>query len=115
MEIDESLAEVQEPLASTIFRIVQESLTNVARHAAASHALVRVEGDLSFAHIIVTDNGKGITVEDQRKRTSFGLRGIRERAGLLGGEASIGHAPGGGTVVRVRLPLAPEPSDEGWH
>ena len=115
VEIDESLAEVQEPLASTIFRIVQESLTNVARHAAASHALVRVEGDLSFAHIIVTDNGKGITVEDQRKRTSFGLRGIRERAGLLGGEASIGHAPGGGTVVRVRLPLAPEPSDEGWH
>ena len=112
LTVDEALAEVTEPHASAIFRIVQESLTNVARHANASQVEVEVRAQDAHAVITVRDNGRGITAGDQNKRGSFGLLGIKERARLLGGQANIENHPGGGAVVKARLPLAPVSMDE---
>ncbi len=110
--IDEALTEVPEPHASAIFRIVQESLTNVARHANASRVEVEVRNDNVHALVSVRDNGRGIASGDQEKRGSFGLLGIKERARLLGGHASIENHPGGGAVVKAHLPLAPVTMEE---
>jgi len=107
MEISEALAEVGEPQASAVFRIVQESLTNVARHSGATEVTVQVTEAQGKVTVEVHDNGRGIAPEDQGKRGSFGLLGIRERARLLGGNAIIGNHPSGGAVVTAHMPLAP--------
>jgi PAS domain S-box-containing protein len=112
LAIDEALTEVPDPHASTIFRIVQESLTNVARHASASKVDIEVRSDNAHALVSVRDNGRGIAAGDQNKRGSFGLLGIKERARLLGGHASIENHPGGGAVVKAHLPLAPVAMEE---
>ncbi|MFN0306121.1 MAG: PAS domain S-box protein [Burkholderiales bacterium] len=112
LTVDEALAEVPEPHASAIFRIVQESLTNIARHANASKVDVEVRDDQAHALVSVRDNGRGIAATDQTKQGSFGLLGIKERARLLGGQASIENHPGGGAVVKARLPLAPVSQEE---
>ena len=104
--VDDELAEVGEPLASALYRIAQESLTNVARHASASSVDVRLECSGGDARVLISDNGRGITLENQAKPGSFGLLGIRERALLLGGDASISGDPGTGTTIQVRIPLS---------
>ncbi|HKP66134.1 MAG TPA: PAS domain S-box protein [Casimicrobiaceae bacterium] len=97
--------ELSQPQASAIFRIVQESLTNVAKHAQASHADVVIERDDGSLIVRVEDNGVGFVVSGPRKPNSLGLYGLRERAALLGGEATIVSSPGQGTTVEARLPL----------
>lgn len=90
--------------ASALFRILQESLTNVARHAGASRvqvALTHADGRLVLS---VEDNGQGFA-DGAGKRGSFGLIGIRERAIMLGGQASVSSRPGEGTQVEVSIPL----------
>ena len=90
--------------ATALFRIVQEALTNVARHAAATQVdvrLVKENGDLILE---VRDNGKGVSEEELSARTSLGILGMRERALLLGGTLTISGTPGNGTTVRVRMP-----------
>jgi PAS domain S-box-containing protein len=91
--------------ATAIFRIVQEALTNVMRHAAASRVDVRLEkkDDLLIAE--VSDNGIGIKEGRVIDSKSLGIIGIRERVLLLGGEAVISGKPGEGTQVRVILPI----------
>ena len=95
---------------TTVFRIVQESLSNVRRHAHAGAVSVRLEQHGSNAvRIIVHDDGVGFdpaTVADDR----FGLEGIRQRALLLGGEPVLTSSPGQGTTVSVTLPLEPTES-----
>ena len=101
----ESIA-VDAERATAIFRIFQETLTNVARHADASQVEVRMareDGDLTLE---VHDNGKGITADQLSNRESLGILGMRERAMLLGGELTIGSPSGNGTRVRVRIPEA---------
>lgn len=95
-------------LETTIFRIVQESLANARRHAGASRVGVTIDRIQSppgpRIRVVVTDDGKGfdpVTVPPDR----FGLEGIRQRARLLGAEASIRSQPGTGTTVAVDLPL----------
>jgi PAS domain S-box-containing protein len=93
--------------ATAIFRIFQETLTNVARHAGASKVdvrMARADGDLTLE---VHDNGKGITGDKLSSRESLGILGMRERAMLLGGELTISGPPGNGTTVRVRIPEGP--------
>lgn len=90
--------------ATALFRIVQESLTNVARHAMAERVnifLGREEGDYLLT---VRDNGRGFDPGEQ-KQSSFGLLGIRERVFMLGGKLTISSAPGWGTSLAVRLPI----------
>jgi signal transduction histidine kinase len=92
--------------ATAIFRIVQEALTNVMRHAAASQVIVTLEKKDNILIAEVRDNGIGIKEGRIFDSKSLGLTGIRERVLLLGGEAVISGKPGEGTVVRVTLPLA---------
>jgi PAS domain S-box-containing protein len=92
--------------ATAMFRIFQEALTNVLRHAEASKAVVRVMQQADALLLEVADDGKGITPEQLTDRTSLGLLSMRERALLWGGELTIQGKAGEGTRVTVRLPYA---------
>lgn len=112
LQVDDTMTEIGEPHASTIFRIVQECLTNISRHAQAQHASVTVESRDGHAHVLVRDDGKGLPPRNAIRSGAFGLIGMRERARLLGGEAAAENHPAGGAVVNARLPLSSAPSDE---
>jgi signal transduction histidine kinase len=92
--------------ATAIFRIFQETLTNVARHAHASAVEVRFAEEDGGLMLEVYDNGKGIPDDKLRASKSLGILGMRERAMLLGGELTIKGLPGNGTTMRVRIPEA---------
>jgi signal transduction histidine kinase len=92
-------------LSTAVFRIVQEALTNVARHAEAARVDVFLELDGDWLRAEVSDDGKGIA-PDAMTSGSLGVLGIRERARRLGGTAKVASAPGGGTVVSLRVPLS---------
>ena len=94
--------------STVLFRVLQEALLNVVRHAAAtsvSVSLTDIDGKVEFE---VRDNGRGITAEESGHRTSFGLLGIRERAESLLGTVSISGKPGDGTVLTVTFPTTDE-------
>jgi PAS domain S-box-containing protein len=91
--------------STAVFRIVQESLTNVTKHAQASRVEVALLDDGSELTVSVRDNGRGFDPA-QRPAEGFGLLGVRERAYLVGGTSAIVSAPGEGTEVEVTLPLA---------
>jgi len=113
LDIDSSCADVGEPQASTLFRVMQESLTNVARHAHASHVVVRLRCEDGDAVLTVADNGVGINPDARAKPGSFGLRGIRERVLLLGGTLNVERNQDGGTTVLARLPMPAATGGEG--
>jgi PAS domain S-box-containing protein len=89
--------------STAIFRIFQETLTNVARHANATQVDVRLSEYDGYIELEVRDNGRGIAKE-QLSDGGLGILGMRERAILLGGDFTIEGAPGKGTLVRVRIP-----------
>jgi len=93
--------------STAVFRIVQEALTNIAKHAQASHAEVVLRRRGGVLEITIHDDGVGFATDEPRKPESFGLLGLRERISLLRGTASIASAPGAGTTIVVTLPLAP--------
>ncbi len=105
LAIGASDLELQDPHATAVFRILQESLTNVARHAEASLVEVVIERSDACVTLSVRDNGRGFVAGSPRKPNSYGLLGVRERAHLLGGEARIDSTPGQGTTVEVRIPI----------
>ena len=92
--------------ATALFRIVQESLTNVAKHAQASRVEIVISEESDLLSLMVRDNGIGFSTASPRKRQSFGLLGVRERAYMLGGETRIVSAPGKGTEVEIRIKRA---------
>ena len=91
--------------STAIFRVVQEAMTNVMRHAAASQVIVSLEKKDDTLVLEVRDNGIGIKEERIFHSKSLGLVGIRERVLMLGGEASISGKPGEGTIVRAIFPM----------
>jgi two-component system sensor histidine kinase UhpB len=91
--------------ATALFRIFQETLTNVARHAKATRVTATLGAEGGALRLEICDNGRGISDEELRRTKSLGLVGMRERAAMLGGEFSIRGEPGSGTTVKVRLPL----------
>jgi hypothetical protein len=97
--------DLQDPHATAIFRIMQESLTNVARHAHASNVDITLDGSAGEITLRVRDNGCGFAPADPRKPNSFGLVGMRERVYLLDGEIAVDTAPGKGATIEVRIPL----------
>jgi PAS domain S-box-containing protein len=103
--LPEELNALDSERSTAIFRIFQESLTNVARHANATRVEARLEreGDQLILH--VQDNGKGFDPEAAKTRRSLGLVGMRERALLLDGELKIEGTPGSGTTMTLRIPL----------
>ncbi|EJL77719.1 PAS domain S-box [Polaromonas sp. CF318] len=109
LSLDEEV-ELGEPYATAVFRIVQESLVNVAKHAGASRVEVRIERTGAAVVLEVADDGAGFALEAPRKTSSLGLMGLRERARLLQGTVDIDTVPGRGTRIRVSIPV-PETGD----
>jgi len=91
--------------STAIFRILQETLTNILRHAKASRVSILVEEVDGALVLEVRDNGRGITGEEITESSSLGLIGMRERAHLLGGSFEITGSAGRGTVLMVRVPI----------
>lgn len=91
-------------IASAIYRTVQESLSNIVKHANATRVAVELTVDGRHITVSVTDNGKGLSLDASQKPDSFGLIGMRERTIALDGEMKLDSREGSGTVVRVRLP-----------
>jgi signal transduction histidine kinase len=106
-------------LETTLYRIVQESLTNVARHAQATQAWVRLDLGAKEATLKVSDDGIGMSAERAEQavaqREGWGLAGIRERAALLGGDVVIRSEPGAGTEIEARIPIPASQAQEGWE
>ncbi|MGO8786714.1 MAG: PAS domain S-box protein [Terriglobia bacterium] len=90
--------------ATALFRIFQETLTNVVRHASASEVNIRLGRENGNLYLEVHDNGKGVNEDQLSAGSSLGILGMRERALLLGGELTLTSAPGEGTTVRARIP-----------
>src|SRR6516225_4868686 len=101
------------PLPATVhlaaYRIIQESLTNVARHAGRARVTVRVSYDDAAVHVEIDDDGKVPSGGSSAIGTGSGITGMRERAAALGGDLSAGFRHGGGFRVSARLPVRPAP------
>ena len=97
--------------ATAIFRIFQEALTNVARHAQATSVRVTLEANGQWVALKVEDNGRGIRPDDVADARSLGLLGMRERASVLGGDVAIEPVPPRGSRVTLRLPRMAEAAD----
>jgi len=97
--------ELSRERATAVFRILQEILTNVLRHAGAANLYVRLGRSKNYFEMEVKDDGRGITESQMRNSRSLGLLGMRERALLVGGEVRITAKEGGGTIVLVRVPI----------
>jgi PAS domain S-box-containing protein len=98
--------------STAMFRIFQETLTNVARHAKATRAEVVLQKQRDRLVLLIHDNGRGFDQADPSLSKSLGLLGMRERAAILGGRVSISSAPGKGTTVTASIPL-PSPPESG--
>jgi PAS domain S-box-containing protein len=104
LSLDKLTRDLPPSHATAVFRIIQESLTNVSKHAKASNVEVAVSTDDDGVTVVVRDDGVGFAMDAPRNPQSYGLLGVRERAYLLGGEARVTSAPDRGTSVEVRLP-----------
>lgn len=94
--------------ATTLYRICQEALTNIARHAGATAVTVSLARDGADLVLEIRDNGRGVSRRTTTGK-SIGLVGMSERARELGGTLTIGDAPGGGTLLALRIPLGEQP------
>jgi signal transduction histidine kinase len=101
---------VSDRCATALFRILQESLTNITRHAFASHVQVELSCKTDHVAMTVTDNGVGIQTGGRQKSGSFGLVGVEERVKILGGTFEVGDVAGGGTRIQVTLPIEGPPA-----
>ena len=105
-EFESSVSEIQlqPPQSAALFRITQEALTNIARHAEASRVSIRLTTSRSHVQLQIIDNGKGITVADRMKPQSFGIRGMIERAHSLGGKLTFDSVPRKRNAITVVIP-----------
>ncbi len=90
-----------------IYRIIQEALNNVVKHAAASEVLIRIEIQDDSINLIVRDNGRGFDLTEKRPGGSYGIMGMNERIDLLEGNLTINTGPGKGTELVVNIPVKP--------
>jgi signal transduction histidine kinase len=98
-------AQVAPETATTVFRVLQETLTNVIRHAQATRVQVTLRSERGQLLLEVRDNGRGITPAELANRQSLGLLGMRERVESVRGHMDIRGVPGQGTSVRITVPL----------
>lgn len=105
----EPVTEISRDESLTLFRILQESLTNVTRHAQASQIDIMLRKNPNHLLFQISDNGIGIRQEQKTNRKTFGLTGMKERAGLIGATLQIINETKGGTTITVHLPRKFEP------
>jgi PAS domain S-box-containing protein len=94
--------------STAIFRILQEALTNIRRHAAATEVGITLKEETDQYTLTIVDNGRGITPGERAGTETLGLLGMRERAHLVGADFEIGGGAKVGTVVTVRVPMSPQ-------
>jgi signal transduction histidine kinase len=108
MEID-----LHPDVSIAIFRIFQESLTNIMKHAQASEVRILIQNSPDNIELTISDNGRGFSQDARLKPRSFGLRGIQERVAHFGGQVTFTSAPGTGTTVSVTVPHIPRDDTPG--
>jgi signal transduction histidine kinase len=125
LQVDGEVRPLSAAVELAAYRIVQEALTNVRRHAGATMATVRLDYATTSLIVQIDDGGKGRSTTttvgrdqgtatqriDDRGAPGFGIRGMRERVSALGGDLSAGPRPGGGFRVTARIPIAAPTSD----
>jgi signal transduction histidine kinase len=104
-EADDSLPDLPDPYNITLYRTLQEALTNVVKHARASQVWVDLSVEENTVNLTVQDNGSGFT-EEKSKSNGIGLAGLRERITIAGGTLNISSAPKRGTVLSAQFPLS---------
>jgi len=104
---DSDTSDFESNVANTVYRALQESLTNVGRHANAKNAWVLLRIDERAIRLEIEDDGRGISADDMAKSHSLGLKGMRERVFHIGGVLEVTNAPRGGTRVSVFVPVRP--------
>lgn len=111
LQIDLRVSVRDEPLdpelETAVYRLMQEALTNVIKHADADRCVAEVAGDDDALLIVVRDDGRGIAPSVAERRAGLGVTGMLERARLVGGSLTLGPGAAGGTELRARLPLRP--------
>jgi PAS domain S-box-containing protein len=101
---DGGLEHLSKNVTTTVYRAIQESLTNIARHSGARNAWVLLAAQDGSVEVEVEDDGRGIAPEDLAKTRSLGLKGMRERISFIGGTFEVARAPRGGTRLKIRVP-----------
>lgn len=112
ISVDGDEPKLEDHVSISLYRVVQEALTNVARHAHASSVQVRVKSTATTIEITVDDDGQGLPAERDSSKVSFGLTGMRERVMAYGGTCEVVGRPEGGTRVAVHIDLAPSARPE---
>lgn len=110
---DEMEMELHPDVSIALFRIFQESLTNIMKHSQASEVRVVIRNSQERIDLTIRDNGRGFSQEARAKPRSFGLRGIQERVVHFGGEVNISSAPGQGVTVAVSIPHTQDDAPDG--
>ncbi|MDH3459366.1 MAG: PAS domain-containing protein [Gemmatimonadota bacterium] len=103
----QSVPAMSDTRTTAVFRILQEALTNVARHAQAREVTVSLEAEGEVLKMAIRDDGRGFVQEEVENKHSFGVLGMQERAHSLGGLVRLEGVPGRGAVVTLRMPLGP--------
>lgn len=106
MRLPDLLLPVSDEVAICIFRIAQESLRNISKHSRASHVDIELSAKNGFINLLVTDNGCGFNADTAHTRGGLGLVSMAERVRQLQGVFEVQTKPGGGTSLRVELPIA---------
>jgi len=105
VKVENGEIDLPEDRGIVLFRILQESLTNISRHASASNVEISLGSDATHVRLDVKDDGRGFDAADAGNKKTFGLLGMRERVIMLHGTLSITSAPGEGTQVSVSIPI----------
>ena len=103
--VSKSEPKLTDPVKNGLFRIFQESLTNVARHSDAKQVTVKLEKKDKKVVLMIEDNGKGFDEQIAAAKRTLGVLGMKERAAVMGGEYLISGKPGAGTIILVKIPL----------
>ncbi|HEV7767272.1 MAG TPA: histidine kinase [Thermoanaerobaculia bacterium] len=106
VSLPDEMLQIDGVVATTVYRIIQEALTNVARHSNAARVELRVRVRSAEVLLEVRDDGRGITSQEVGSGRSLGLIGIRERAAIVGGSTRFEGIEGSGTIVSVRIPVS---------
>jgi signal transduction histidine kinase len=112
LEIDDKLPEFSDIYSITLYRFLQETLTNVIKHSKANHVWVELALDEQEIALTVQDNGKGFTMEEPNTTKGIGLTGLRERLLLVGGNLLVTTAHGKGTIISARLPIEEQTKEQ---